>query len=43
MKPRISMIMLGVDDIEKSVASYRDWLGFPRSKVHQRLPSLFLT
>lgn len=30
MKPRISMITLGVDDIEKSVAFYRDGLGFPQ-------------
>ncbi|MFT4886991.1 MAG: catechol 2,3-dioxygenase-like lactoylglutathione lyase family enzyme [Pseudohongiellaceae bacterium] len=30
MKPRISMITLGVGDIEKSVAFYRDGLGFPQ-------------
>lgn len=30
MKPRISMITLGVDDIEKSVAFYRHGLGFPQ-------------
>ena len=29
MKPRISMITLGVSDIAKSVAFYRDGLGFP--------------
>jgi uncharacterized protein len=27
MKPRISVITLGVADLEKSVAFYRDWLG----------------
>jgi catechol 2,3-dioxygenase-like lactoylglutathione lyase family enzyme len=30
MKPRISMITLGVDNVEKSGAFYRDGLGFPQ-------------
>lgn len=30
MKPRISMITLGVDDLEKSVRFYEKGLGFPR-------------
>ncbi len=30
MKPRISMITLGVDDIDRSVEFYRDGLGFPQ-------------
>lgn len=30
MKPRISMIALGVADLEKSIAFYRDGLGFPK-------------
>ncbi|MCW9036963.1 VOC family protein, partial [Altibacter sp.] len=30
MKPRISMITLGVNDMEKSVKFYRDGLGFPQ-------------
>lgn len=30
MKPRISMITLGVKDLEKSVRFYRDGLGFPQ-------------
>jgi catechol 2,3-dioxygenase-like lactoylglutathione lyase family enzyme len=30
MKPRISMITLGVRDLERSVAFYRDGLGLPR-------------
>ena len=30
MKPRISMITLGVRDLEKSVAFYEKGLGFPR-------------
>jgi hypothetical protein len=30
MKPRISMVTLGVDDLEKSVAFYEQGLGLPR-------------
>ncbi len=30
MKPRISMITLGVADLEKSIAFYRDGLGLPQ-------------
>ena len=30
MKPRMSMITLGVDDLERSVKFYRDGLGFPQ-------------
>ena len=30
MKPRISMVALAVADLEKSVAFYRDGLGFPQ-------------
>ena len=30
MKPRISMIALGVDDLDKSIEFYRDGLGFPK-------------
>ena len=30
MKPRISMITLGVTDMERSVQFYRDGLGFPQ-------------
>lgn len=29
MKPRITVITLGVDDLERSLAFYRDGLGFP--------------
>jgi catechol 2,3-dioxygenase-like lactoylglutathione lyase family enzyme len=28
MKPRITMLTLGVDDLERSVKFYRDGLGF---------------
>ena len=30
MKPRISMITLGVEDLERSIRFYRDGLGFPQ-------------
>lgn len=30
MKPRISMITLGVNDLEKSIKFYEEGLGFPR-------------
>lgn len=30
MQPRISMITLGVDDLERAVAFYRDGLGLPQ-------------
>ena len=30
MKPRISMITLGVEDLEKSVKFYNEGLGFPK-------------
>jgi catechol 2,3-dioxygenase-like lactoylglutathione lyase family enzyme len=29
MRPRVSLITLGVDDLERSVAFYRDGLGLP--------------
>lgn len=33
MKPRITVITLGVDDLEKAVAFYRDGLGFPTEGI----------
>jgi len=33
MKPRISMITLGVDDIDRAVRFYHDGLGFPAHDV----------
>ena len=29
MEPRITMLTLGVDDLERSLAFYRDGLGLP--------------
>lgn len=33
MKPRITVITLGVDDLEKSLAFYRDGLGLPTQGI----------
>ncbi|MCM3702777.1 VOC family protein [Paenibacillus macerans] len=33
MKPRITVITIGVDDLEKSVKFYRDGLGFPTEGI----------
>lgn len=33
MKPRITVITIGVDDLEKSVNFYRDGLGFPTEGI----------
>ena len=30
MKPRISMVTLGVGDLEKSIKFYKEGLGFPK-------------
>ena len=33
MKPRITLITLGVDDLERAVAFYRDGLGLPTQGI----------
>ena len=33
MQPRLTFITLGVDDLERAVAFYRDGLGWPKSDV----------
>ena len=33
MEPRVSLVTLGVSDLERSVAFYRDALGWPKSGV----------
>jgi len=33
MKPRLSLITIGVDDLEKSLAFYRDGLGLPTQGI----------
>ncbi len=35
MKPRISMITLGVDDMKRAVKFYEEGLGFPRMKMDE--------
>ena len=33
MKPIISLIALGVNDLEKSIKFYHEWLGFPKMEA----------
>ena len=33
MKPRITVITIGVDDLERSLRFYRDGLGFPTQGI----------
>jgi catechol 2,3-dioxygenase-like lactoylglutathione lyase family enzyme len=33
VKPRITLITLGVNDLEKALAFYRDGLGFPTEGI----------
>ena len=33
MQPRITMLTIGVDDLERSVRFYRDGLGFPTTGI----------
>ena len=33
MEPRITLVTLGVDDLERSLAFYRDGLGFPSAGI----------
>ena len=33
MEPRVSLITLGVSDLERAVAFYRDGLGWPKSSI----------
>ena len=33
MKPRVTVITIGVDDLERSLAFYRDGLGFPTQGI----------
>lgn len=33
MKPRVTLLTLGVDDLERAVAFYRDGLGFPTEGI----------
>jgi hypothetical protein len=42
MKPRISMITLGVSDLEKSIKFYEEGLGFPRKESPTEIDFLTL-
>ena len=33
MRPRISLVSVGVDDLERSLSFYRDGLGFPTKGI----------
>jgi hypothetical protein len=33
MRPRLTVLTLGVDDLERAVAFYRDGLGFPTEGI----------
>jgi catechol 2,3-dioxygenase-like lactoylglutathione lyase family enzyme len=33
VEPRVSLVTLGVRDLERAVAFYRDGLGWPKSEV----------
>jgi len=39
MKPRISMITLGVNDLEKSIKFYHEGLGFPKMELSPEVDS----
>ena len=41
MKPRISMVTLGVQDLEKSVKFYKEGLGFPQKNSFSEVAFLF--
>jgi catechol 2,3-dioxygenase-like lactoylglutathione lyase family enzyme len=43
MQPRISLITLGVDDLERSLRFYRDGLGFPTTWTPERGVIFFQT
>ncbi len=42
MKPRISMITLGVSDLDKSIKFYKEGLGFPRMESSPEIAFLRL-
>ena len=33
MEPRVSLLTLGVSDLQRAVAFYRDGLGWPKSEI----------
>ena len=43
MEPRVSLVTLGVSDLERAVAFYRDGLGWPKSDVGGEEVAFFKT
>ena len=43
MEPRVSLLTLGVSDLEQAVAFYRDGLGWPKSNVGDDEVAFFKT
>ena len=43
MEPRVSLVTLGVSDLERAVAFYRDGLGWPKSSVGGDVVAFFET
>jgi catechol 2,3-dioxygenase-like lactoylglutathione lyase family enzyme len=43
MEPRVSLLTLGVSDLERAVAFYRDGLGWPKSEVGGEEVAFFKT
>ena len=43
MEPRVSLLTLGVSDLERAVTFYRDGLGWPKSEVGGEEVAFFKT
>ena len=43
MEPRVSLLTLGVSDLQRAVAFYRDGLGWPKSEVGGEEVAFFKT
>ena len=43
MEPRVSLLTLGVSDLERAVAFYRDGLGWPKSEIGGEEVAFFKT
>src|ERR671921_170688 len=43
MEPRVSLLTLGVSDLERAVAFYRDGLGLPKSEIGGEEVAFFKT
>ena len=43
MEPRVSLLTLGVSDLQRAVAFYRDGLGWPKSEIGGEEVAFFKT